>query len=174
MVHLLPRRCSFLGGLSLALALVAGGPFAVDAQAPTTPAPPKAATPKSPPPKGVAAPRVSGPALPLEGTAWKVTHVETQAVAGPVTTRSPGLLFNAAERRVSGSTGCNRLSGRYKLDGARLTFPPFATTRMVCPDAIDLESRVLAALERVARYRIVGQRLEFLDAKGVVVMTLGV
>jgi heat shock protein HslJ len=123
-------------------------------------------TPQAPP-KSAEPARKPGTAMALDGTNWRLTHLGKEAITTPASTRAASLQFHATERRVSGSTGCNRLSGRYKHDGQRLSLPPLETTRMICPDAIDIESRFLAALQKVARYRIVGSQLNLYDAKGV-------
>jgi heat shock protein HslJ len=41
-------------------------------------------------------------------------------VAVPANQREPHLIFHAAEGRITGSGGCNRISGTYTLDGSSL------------------------------------------------------
>jgi heat shock protein HslJ len=67
---------------------------------------------------------------PPGGTEWRLTRLAS----------SPHLLFDPATRRVSGFTGCNRLSGGYTVEGDRLTFGPMATTRMACPEGMATEA----------------------------------
>ena len=76
--------------------------------------------------------------------------------------------FDAAGGRLSGSGGCNRITGSYQLDGDRLTFGPIASTRMACPEAMDQEQAFLKALAAVRSYRIPGGTLELLDGSNVV------
>ena len=58
------------------------------------------------------------------------------------------------ERRVSGTGGCNRFTGRWTQDGEAVRLGPLAATRMACPPAImDVEQRLLAALAAVTMLR---------------------
>jgi heat shock protein HslJ len=65
---------------------------------------------------------------------WKLTEVQGEMVP-------PGskamLAFTAAQpNKVSGSTGCNRMSGTFELSGAHtIAFSPLATTKMACLDS---------------------------------------
>jgi putative lipoprotein len=69
--------------------------------------------------------------------------------------RLQSVLEIATDGRVSGSGGCNRMSGSATIDGARISFSPLAATRMACtPAAMDQESRFLAALGEVRRWEI--------------------
>lgn len=81
---------------------------------------------------------------------------------------SPTLLFAAADSRVSGFAGCNRLTAGYQLTAERLTFTQIATTRMFCAEAMDLERRYLTALEATRAYRLTQSRLELLGDTGVI------
>jgi heat shock protein HslJ len=110
--------------------------------------------------------------MPFENTIWNLTHLGTEAVKVTSGTRRASLQFHADAERVSGSAGCNRLSGQYKRKANALSFTPLVTTRMVCPDAMDVESRFLMALGQVARCRILGSRLELYDAKGTLLARL--
>jgi copper homeostasis protein (lipoprotein) len=68
-------------------------------------------------------------ALPLENTYRRATQLEGQ----PVPAVDPGsqayLIFEAGGR-VSGSDGCNRVAGTYRLNGDAIWFGPMASTRM--------------------------------------------
>ena len=56
---------------------------------------------------------------------------------------------------VSGSTGCNRYTASYTVDGSELEIGDIATTNMACPPPADaVERKFLAALERVEDWRI--------------------
>ncbi len=61
----------------------------------------------------------------------------------------------AGDGRVTGSGGCNRLSGRAFIEGERITFGPMISTKMACPPAVmDQESRFVTALGDVQRFRV--------------------
>jgi heat shock protein HslJ len=65
------------------------------------------------------------------------------------------------EGRVSGSDGCNRLTGQVRFgDDQRIAFSELATTRRACPQGEDAE-RVTAMLESAYRYLIDHDRLVF-------------
>jgi heat shock protein HslJ len=65
---------------------------------------------------------------------------------------------------VSGSTGCNRYTGPYALDGDTLELGAIASTRMACaPPADAVEREFLAALERVDHWRSDAEGLVLLD-----------
>ncbi len=56
--------------------------------------------------------------------------------------------------QLSGSTGCNLLLGRYRVDGSAKTINVATTTRKVCPEALMYQERVfLGAIESINSYR---------------------
>ncbi len=46
----------------------------------------------------------------------------------------PVVEFHLTDNRLSGSTGCNRMTGGFEARGKTLTFGQMATTRMACPN----------------------------------------
>ena len=98
----------------------------------------------------------------LEGTPWVLASgldVEGWEEAAPSATFEDG--------RVAGSTGCNRYTGPYTLDGELLALGPLAVTLMACPPPRDaVERAYVAALERVAGWRVEDGGLSLLDASG--------
>lgn len=108
-------------------------------------------------------PRAGGPAgadsAPLEGTAWRLADIGGQpSPVAPDSARHPGFTLLAEGRKVQGSAGCNRMSGTYELEGAKLKFGPLITTRMACP-AMETETAFLKALEATTRYQVSGKSL---------------
>lgn len=72
-----------------------------------------------------------------------------------------------ADGKVSGSAGCNEYGGAYIAEGSELAFSPLRVTRKACPgEAMAQETRFLAGMERVVRYRLGQRELELLDADG--------
>ncbi len=104
------------------------------------------------------------PADLLLGAEWRVESIGGQAVgvnpAVGAAERGPSLLFAAepekARGRVSGSSGCNRYTGVYRLTGETLQLGPLAGTRMAClsQDMADLERRFLVAMEAVRGFEV--------------------
>jgi len=72
-----------------------------------------------------------------------------------------------ADGRVTGSTGCNRFTASYTQDGSALEIDGLAATLMACPPPSDeVEREYLAALERVAEWRVEGAELVLADGDG--------
>ena len=104
---------------------------------------------------------------------WHVVELSGQPIPRLPNGRVPALLFDGQTVRVSGFTGCNRLSGGYLLAGGSLEFLGVATTRMACSEAgATVEMLFMQQLEAVARWRRRGQDLELLNANGRVLMRL--
>jgi heat shock protein HslJ len=108
---------------------------------------------------------------PLENTYWKLTHLGESPVTVPSRQPEPHLVLTTT-RRVTGLGMCNRFSGTYKLNGARMSFGPLAATLMACAEGMETERDFLDTLSRVKEWRITGQRLQLLDAAGKVVARL--
>src|SRR5262249_17881105 len=98
---------------------------------------------------------------------WTLIELGGQPVPAPSGALAPGLRFDVTQKRVSGSTGCNSLSGTYTADASALHFSPLAVTRMACLDPARQarESAFLAVLERVTAYRIDGPTLTLYAAE---------
>jgi heat shock protein HslJ len=104
---------------------------------------------------------------PIESRTWRLVSVGSQpAVRDADPQRDARLEFDGT--RVSGSGGCNRLSGGYQRTGSRLKIGPLAATRMACLDAGRgaLESSFVSALQATASYSLLGSQLTLLDAGG--------
>jgi heat shock protein HslJ len=97
------------------------------------------------------------PGNPLANTNWQLVSVYGAPVstAGPI----PTLYFSSANT-VSGSGGCNQLSGPYTVNGSSLVIGPLATTQMMCDQAVmTQEQTYIQALSAVAAYEISGNQL---------------
>lgn len=102
----------------------------------------------------------------LENTYWKLVRLNGEPVEVQDNRREPHLVLHAEGTRVAGATGCNRLMGSYRLAGERLTFGQLASTRMACLDGMQTEQAFLAALEKTANWRVLGEHLALYDARG--------
>ena len=112
---------------------------------------------------------------PLEGTYWKATELAGKPTPTPDATREAHLLFQPAGR-VSGSDGCNRFTGSYKLRGDTVTFGQMAGTLMACINAsAEIDRAFREALKSATRLTVVGERLVLFDTAGnrVAVFTAG-
>lgn len=107
----------------------------------------------------------AGAPAPLTGTYWRLVELRTDERTPVDPALGAHLVFE--DGRVSGSSGCNRLTGSYTVQDDSLRFSGLAGTRMACaPPAMMLEQRFLAALEKVDRYRIEGEMLLLYGARG--------
>lgn len=94
-----------------------------------------------------------------EGRTWKLVRLSGQVVEGPDSRRAAYLELDRGRKSFAGSTGCNKLAGRYQLQGEELSFLNVATRRAGCKDGSDREERLLEALGKVTRWKISGDRL---------------
>ena len=70
----------------------------------------------------------------LRGTLWKLQAL--QSSSAPTLIKPPGppaeLLLSVDQERVSGTGGCTRLIGGFRLAGEELSFSRLASTQMAC------------------------------------------
>lgn len=98
---------------------------------------------------------------------WTLTESDGQPVTPSGDKNDAHLLF-FTPNKVSGSTGCNRLTGTFELSGGnKIRFSPLATTRMMCPNA-DAESRFVKAMGTVDTYGVTDMTLLLSNGQTVV------
>ena len=113
-------------------------------------------------PAGGEAPAAAG--TPLRETYWKLIQLGEKAVSAADQQREPNLIFHTAENRVTGSGGCNRLTGTYMADSHALHFNGVATTQMACIQGMATEMAFLGMLDKVRTWKVTNQQLELYDA----------
>jgi putative lipoprotein len=101
----------------------------------------------------------------LEGTYWRAIELAGKPMPAQDPKREAHLVFQPGGR-VTGSDGCNRITGGYHQQDDALTFGQIAGTRMACADSAEIEGAFQAALKGTARFRIAGDRLELFDGAG--------
>ena len=102
-----------------------------------------------------------------EGVDWHLAGYAVEGEIGIVPWHvDPTLRLD--DGTASGSSGCNRLSGTYVLEGAALAFDEaFALTRMACGDEANaIEDAYLAALPRTASWSVEDDVLSLFDDAG--------
>jgi len=109
--------------------------------------------------------RVQSPP-PLEDTYWRLTYLGNTPIVADQRHPEANIILHPANRTVTGSGGCNRLSGSYSLNGNRLSFGSIASTMMACVAGMETERALLNALGRARTWRISGQNLELFDDRG--------
>lgn len=90
----------------------------------------------------------------LDGTGWTIVMMDQLPVLEGISTE-----LRFADGKVSGTAGCNRISGSYMTQGGEIQFGAIASTRMVCPEKqMAQEAKLLNLLQgRVAtRYTVNG------------------
>lgn len=164
--------------LPAALLLLALAPLAVSAPAEEVDAPDPGLDPT---PEASADPETAAPAdtLPepapapvprpaFEGLTWQLAAFRSgDALAEPQPGRRPAL-FQFELGKLAGSPGCNRLLGRYTLEGDKIRFEPqMATSMMACPEPLMAQDRAVGeAFARADRVRLEGDLLELQDPAG--------
>jgi copper homeostasis protein (lipoprotein) len=111
--------------------------------------------PCQPPLPGQAAAPAKSPA----GRTWTLVSLRGQPVTGGAGRKAFQLKLETGGHRLSGFTGCNRLNGRYTVQGDSLTLTDLGTTRMACPDTGEQERAYLQVLADVTGWELSGDRL---------------
>jgi heat shock protein HslJ/uncharacterized membrane protein len=78
----------------------------------------------------------------------------------------PVVEFHLNDKRVFGSTGCNRISGGFEAKGKKITFGQMATTRMACPDMAFEQDFLKAITRNTLNYALDKGRLILTDDEG--------
>lgn len=103
----------------------------------------------------------------LTNTYWKILRLGTDEVAAGAGRREPNLILREGEPRFTATVGCNQLAGTFSSEQDRLSFGVAASTVVACPQPLDRwEAELGKVLQNAVRWRIDGQTLELLDAKG--------
>jgi copper homeostasis protein (lipoprotein) len=99
---------------------------------------------------------------------WKLTALNGKPVLAAANQREPSLILQSAgtHQRATGSGGCNRFTGSYKLDGNGLRFGALAGSMMACESGMETEKEFLETLPQVRTWKVLGQHLELFDATG--------
>lgn len=169
MIHDQISRRKFVLAASLLGAGIASGAFADEPDAPEIPEPVAAPeVPETP----VVSEKAEAEAAPLTlFNEWLAEDID----GGGVIDNAQTSLLVAEDGSVSGRGGCNRFSGKAKIDGQSISFGTIASTRMACADALmNQERKFFEALGKVATFRIdqTERKLVLLDADDKALVTL--
>lgn len=115
--------------------------------------------------------RSSGRTSGLTSNRWGLVSLGGRAVTVPAREREPWIELDGRAMKVTGSGGCNRISGGYESAGSSLRFGRMVSTQMACP-SMDIERAFLRALERTRQYRIRGRMLDLMDDRGEILARL--
>lgn len=107
---------------------------------------------------------------PIEGPVWRLEQLGDDPVAPSADPqRDAQLRFDRRNGQVTGSGGCNRVTGTFQRSGSALKMSQLAATRMACADPARgaNEAQFFAALQSTTSYRLQGtSRMTLLDSGG--------
>jgi heat shock protein HslJ len=117
---------------------------------------------------GIHKPQTDKGDVPLVNTYWKLMTIDGKLIEmSEDMEREPHFVLHTDENRLAGFSGCNRMSGTYKVDGDTISFAPgVAMTRMACPDAADIESAFTQVIEKADGWKITEDDLVLSDKDG--------
>lgn len=105
----------------------------------------------------------------LEDTDWVLTGLNGEAVSVTESMMTPSIRFDREAGLAAGNSGVNQFSGGYTLTDGSIEFGPMRSTMMAGPpEAMELESTFMQALNAMTGWRIVDGTLEFLDGEMVI------
>ena len=109
----------------------------------------------------------------LEGTLWELFSYQDAEGETVEVIPDSGARAEFEDGQVSGTSGCNRFSGSYSVDGDSISIGPLASTLMGCPDPLAAqEFGFMSSLQSAATYSISEDRLELINEAGAVVVTM--
>jgi len=106
----------------------------------------------------------------LTETQWQLNTMNGETISEDLAvtlTLSPG--ENLREGNVFGSTGCNRFSGTYTMDGDQLNINVLVVTVIMCDIGMETETAFLEALRDPLTYKIEFNRLILVSEKNALV-----
>lgn len=83
----------------------------------------------------------------------------------------PYLFLQSAAKTISGSTGCNALTGNYQIAEPQALKIQALAGHMACEDALAQEAEIMDVLGRVTRYQLQQNMLYLYDQNGALLMT---
>jgi heat shock protein HslJ len=110
----------------------------------------------------------TSPALPLEGTTWKLISLAAET---GMNNTLPNTTVTATfdDGNITGSSGCNRYFGSYQLKNKEINIGEVGSTLMFCgnPDGVMAqETSYLLLLKSVTSYAISNNELTLSDSLG--------
>lgn len=110
--------------------------------------------------------RLSTPDVDLQNTYWKLVTLGDEPVTVEPGHREPHFVLTLDEPQMRGHGGCNRFSGRYRIDGDRLHFASITRSHLECREGSVQERRFLRVMRTTERFEIRGDQLELFGLEG--------
>ncbi len=96
---------------------------------------------------------------PLEKTYWVLTELDGKPIVTSNESKKLHLLLDPESKKASGFSGCNQFTGRYTLQGKKLSMINLASTRMFCQETMEIETRMLQVLQEVDEFQVTEHEL---------------
>lgn len=96
----------------------------------------------------------------LSKSSWELAEINGKPIDKQDFAKIPTLNFDPAESRVSGNSGCNSMSGTFKVEEDKITFGPIMGTKMACEGTG--ENQFTTAFNTVQKFKL-GKKLYFYD-----------
>ena len=97
----------------------------------------------------------------LTGTFWKLIEIDGQEIAIGES-QAPYIVLEP-NKQLRGHGGCNRITGTYLAKGELFLVKRDESTRIACPEGIEVENRLLQALDQSEAYLIESDVLQLRD-----------
>jgi len=108
----------------------------------------------------------------LPDQCWRLTSLDGEALPDLEGHHEAYLILRGEDQRFVATVGCNRILGRWEVQGPGITLTPGPATLMACPEPLDAaERRLVDVLGRARAWSITGRQLELKDADGATVAT---
>jgi copper homeostasis protein (lipoprotein) len=101
----------------------------------------------------------------LDNTYWKLVELGGVSYSAHENQPEVHVILRVKSDQISGFSGCNPLSGRYQVDGDRLSFLNLGVVPTDC-EYQEEEQEFLDVLTRVTNYQSVGESLQLRDENG--------
>ena len=102
----------------------------------------------------------------LTGTTWRLIEVDGQQVTPNEKMQQPYFILDPKEKKWQGVGVCNSIHGTYLVKGEIFLIKRLISTRMACPEDMDVETSFIRALDSTETYQIKGDLLQLLDQEG--------
>lgn len=102
----------------------------------------------------------------LQNTYWKLVTLGDEPVTVEPGHREPHFVLALDKLQVRGHGGCNRFSGRYRIDGDRLHFASITSSHLECREGSVQEGRFFQVMRATERFEIRGEGLELFGPEG--------
>lgn len=104
----------------------------------------------------------------LEDTNWVAKEVMGKTVTPVEGHPSANFQLHSIDKKITGFSGCNRITGPYESSHEDLKLGPVAATRMACLDA-NVETQFMEAITGTKTFRIAGDELQLQDKDGKII-----